>query len=140
MKKVDVYKVASPSMYPTLALGELVFLENIPFGHLHVGDIVGIECSKKLYIHRIVDIHTKDTYYITKGDNNDVPDYLLLDCQNYVGKAVYVMKHDKMISLDNDKRYEVTERSVADTKLYMCKVDKYKFIFDGIKCVVINIT
>lgn len=140
MKKVTAYKVASSSMVPTLELGELVFLENMPFEKLDINDIIGIKCSNKMFIHRIVGIHTVGVYYVTKGDNNDTQDYLLLDCENYIGKAVYVMRNNEMISLYNGEKYEVTKKIVANEMLYIGNVEGYKIIFDGVKCVILNVT
>ncbi len=66
------------SMFPLLREGDLVFAYKPDPNDLHVGDIViyrGVD--GRLVIHRIVKIVRMDdrTYYVTRGDNNNAPDY-----------------------------------------------------------------
>jgi len=43
---------------------------------IHIGDIVTFQEGRTLIIHRVIDIGTdkEGTYFITKGDNNDIND------------------------------------------------------------------
>ncbi len=66
------------SMFPLLREGDIVFAYKPDPSDLHVGDIViyrGV--NSELVIHRIVDIRDVNgiKYYVTKGDNNNAPDY-----------------------------------------------------------------
>lgn len=69
-------RVTGTSMFPTLEDGDLVFLEQVPFNSISVGDIIVYNppCAAESFsvIHRIVAI--SDGGFITKGDNNGVTD------------------------------------------------------------------
>ena len=43
---------------------------------IHIGDIITFQDGRNLIVHRVVDIGSdeKGTYFITKGDNNDISD------------------------------------------------------------------
>jgi signal peptidase I len=43
---------------------------------IHIGDIISFEKNKDLIIHRVIDkgVDNNGTYFITKGDNNNVSD------------------------------------------------------------------
>jgi signal peptidase len=65
------------SMYPLLREGDLVFAYKVPPDGIHVGDIIIYEGVRgRLIIHRVIDVKVFDGkyYYVTKGDNNEIPD------------------------------------------------------------------
>jgi len=72
---IQVYDVyPTPSMVPTLEVGDLVVVQSVPFSSLQVGDIVVFSppngaggCLSEDIVHRIVNI-VNDTLY-TQGDN-----------------------------------------------------------------------
>ncbi len=133
-EKLWAYKVVSKSMVPILAEGDLVFLKEIPFNNLKLGDIVGIRTEKKLYIHRIVSNKTLENEYKLKGDNNLYKDNIHLNINNYVGKAVYVMKKMKLIAINSIVEYNVEECIINDEKMYICRADEHKIIFSSSMC------
>jgi signal peptidase I len=78
-----VYVIVSRSMSPTLEVGDMVVVRNVPFNSIHVGDIVvfsrpapGGTCGAEIIVHRVVGI-TSGGDLITQGDNqqtNPMPD------------------------------------------------------------------
>jgi len=103
---VQIYAVVSGSMSPTLAVGDLVVARSVPFGDVHVGDVVVYNsptragsCSDLIVVHRVVGV-TGDGGLVTQGDNratNPVPDeptswpYITADCVR--GVAVLSMPY-----------------------------------------------
>ncbi|MDG6925649.1 MAG: signal peptidase I [Nitrososphaerota archaeon] len=80
---VQVYDVyPTPSMVPTLEVGDLVVAQSVPFSSLHVGDVIVFAkpsssglCTDVDIVHRIVEITPQGL--ITQGDNrltNPYPD------------------------------------------------------------------
>lgn len=79
--------VVSGSMEPAFYRGDIVVKENVntfgiqefnPYTDVHVGDVVVYDATwySEPVIHRVIDIQeiNGSTYYIIKGDNNDVQD------------------------------------------------------------------
>ncbi len=75
---VQIYDVyPTPSMRPTLEVGDLVIVEAVPFNNIHIGDVIvfsppitGGGCESEVIVHRVVNV-TTDGYLITQGDNRD---------------------------------------------------------------------
>lgn len=80
--------VASDSMFPLLATGDVVLLQAQPT--YEVGDIIQFERSGLLYLHRIVK-ETADGYE-TRGDANPVPDLQYVKLNHIQGKALGVFR------------------------------------------------
>ncbi len=89
------YVVVSRSMVPTLDVGDIVIVQNVPFDNIRVNDVIiyntpipGGGCGSLVVVHRVVGI-SSDGGLITQGDNratNPFPDephewpYLHSDC------------------------------------------------------------
>ena len=76
------------SMYPLLREGDLVFAYKAPPDAIKVGDIIIYEgIDKRLIIHRVIEVKVINGkyYYVTKGDNNDIPDILQFTGPNRAG-------------------------------------------------------
>lgn len=69
------------SMLPTLREGDVVLLEKTPPDSIKPGDIVIYSAGDRLIIHRVIDVEVRDGryYYVTKGDNNSVPDLIYFE-------------------------------------------------------------
>ena len=75
---VQIYDVyPTPSMRPTLEVGDLVIVQAVPFNSIHIGDVIvfsppinGGGCETEVIVHRVVNI-TSDGLLITQGDNRD---------------------------------------------------------------------
>ncbi|MCD6301393.1 MAG: signal peptidase I [Staphylothermus sp.] len=66
------------SMFPLLREGDIVFAYKPKPADIREGEVIIYRSiDGKLIIHRVVEVVIKDNryYYITKGDNNPVPDY-----------------------------------------------------------------
>ncbi len=72
---VQVYDVyPTPSMRPTLEVGDLVLAEAVPYNSIHIGDVIiysppiaGGGCEAEVIVHRVVNITSEGL--ITQGDN-----------------------------------------------------------------------
>src|SRR5579875_2553422 len=86
--------VASGSMQPALYRGDLIIVAPIQNGsQLQKGDVVAYHSSllNAIVVHRIVQImhySNGSVMFITKGDNNPVPDPLPISQNEIVGKVV----------------------------------------------------
>lgn len=80
---IQVYDVyPTPSMVPTLEVGDLVVVESVPYSSIHVGDVIVFArpsefgaCTSEVIVHRVVEVTPSGL--ITQGDNrqtNPVPD------------------------------------------------------------------
>jgi len=66
------------SMYPLLREGDIVFAYRPEPSHIKEGDIIVYRGVRgNLIIHRVVGVRVVGNayYYVTKGDNNPLPDY-----------------------------------------------------------------
>lgn len=106
---VDV--VVSSSMMPTFHVGDLVFVQRVPFNDLHVGDVIVFlqpsssgGCTMFTVLHRVVAITPQGL--ITQGDNrtsNPAPDEpsqfpaVTADCVK--GKAVFAVPYLGLVAL-----------------------------------------
>ncbi len=81
--------VASGSMTPTLAVGDLVITRDVEPGAVRVGDIIRFWQGNAYYIHRVVDIQKQGQQitFITRGDANNVDDPPV-PASNLAGKVV----------------------------------------------------
>ncbi|GAY26443.1 hypothetical protein ATG_16470 [Desulfurococcaceae archaeon AG1] len=91
--------VSGVSMEPILSTGDLVFIVPVKDpSEISVGDVVVYKSASGRYIiHRVINIINVggNTYFITKGDNNLVPDPSVpglpgIPFENIVGKVVSV--------------------------------------------------
>lgn len=73
---IPIAVVEGKSMFPTLREGDLVFIVKTPPNRIHEGDIIVYEYHGKYIVHRVIEVIKEgDTYYyVTKGDNNPIPD------------------------------------------------------------------
>lgn len=107
LELVYARRVDGVSMLPTLEQGDLVVVQNVPYGDIHVGDIIVYDppCSATGFsvIHRVVEVTSSG--FVTKGDNNGGTDQALRiasspvtpDC--VVGKVTFVVPYIERLSL-----------------------------------------
>ena len=79
--------ITTPSMYPTIPPGSMVFIESQPT--YSVGEVIEFRANGILWIHRFVGIRPNGTY-ITKGDNpQSTPDVFVpeLTASDVVGRV-----------------------------------------------------
>ena len=99
--QADTRRVDGTSMLPTLEGGDLVVIQGVSPGDVHIGDIIvyGPPCSNtgSSVIHRVVEINSQGL--VTKGDNNPFNDIteniaatpVTADCLQ--GKVVFVIPY-----------------------------------------------
>lgn len=74
---VQIYDVyPTPSMRPTLEVGDLVLVEAVQYSNIHIGDVIvfsppipGGGCESEVIVHRVVNITSQGL--ITQGDNRE---------------------------------------------------------------------
>ena len=87
------YIVATGSMEPKYNVGDLIIIKETPEEEIKIGDIINYisENGADTITHRVTDIIEKDgqTYYQTKGDNNNTEDPELVKYRQVKGKLVF---------------------------------------------------
>ncbi len=83
--------VGSPSMKPTINVGDAVVGVKVDEKDLELNDVIVYQGKDRLIVHRIVRIEKKNNkiYYHTKGDNNNSEDGLDISYDNIKGKVVF---------------------------------------------------
>ncbi len=104
--QADTRRVDGFSMLPTLEGGDLVVIQVVPIGDVHVGDIIVYNslCSTggESVVHRVVSISSSGL--ITKGDNNPRTDQAsgiavsAITSQCLEGKVVYVIPYVELLA------------------------------------------
>ncbi|KON89969.1 hypothetical protein AF332_26195 [Sporosarcina globispora] len=83
--------VLSNSMQPHLQSGDLVFIKKAEFEDIKVNDVITFkESDTKFITHRVIDVKEQDGQagLVTKGDNNNVEDSMIVTKDHFVGKQV----------------------------------------------------
>ncbi len=87
------YIVATGSMEPEYNVGDMIIVRETPKEEIKIGDIINYisESGTDTITHRVVDIIEKDgqTYYKTKGDNNNSEDSELVNYSQVKGTLVF---------------------------------------------------
>lgn len=87
------YIVRSGSMEPAIHTAAVAIVnENKSFYDIEIGDIVAFKLQTgELVTHRTIEETKIDgiTYFMTKGDNNDMADGFTVNIQNYYGETIY---------------------------------------------------
>ena len=92
---LNPYAVLSGSMEPTYHVGSLIYVKEVDYKTLKVGDPITYLISEDTVVtHRItevlVDEEDPDTLrYFTQGDANEVADALSVHYKNIIGKPVF---------------------------------------------------
>ncbi|HUI23353.1 MAG TPA: signal peptidase I [Nitrososphaerales archaeon] len=104
--QADTRRVDGRSMLPTLEGGDLVVIQSVPIGDVHVGDIIVYNnlCSTggESVVHRVVGIISGGL--ITKGDNNPLTDQSSniasspITQQCLEGKVVFVVPYVELLA------------------------------------------
>ncbi len=95
--KYSFFKVVTPSMEPTLSVGEVIMTKEIPLDTVQVGDIISFRSqSADMYgaviTHRVVEISNAENgeiQLVTQGDANLSIDGRYVLKSNFVGKVIW---------------------------------------------------
>jgi len=84
--------VSGGSMEPTLHLGDVVFTRQVDADTIAVGDVVRFTDGQAAMLHRVVEVYhgPEGSYFVTRGDNNNVEDQPILATQ-IEGKVVFTL-------------------------------------------------
>ncbi|WP_045522487.1 signal peptidase I [Neobacillus niacini] len=86
--------VLSNSMQPHLQSGDLIFIKKAEFEDIKVNDVITFkESDTKFITHRVIDVKEQagqagQAGLVTKGDNNNVEDSMIVTKDHFVGKQV----------------------------------------------------
>lgn len=86
--------IATGSMEPLIYPGDVVLVQRInSVSDIKIGEIVQYEKEKVYIFHRIIEIKDDngETKYVTKGDNNSIPDGDPVSAEQIKGKVVQVV-------------------------------------------------
>ena len=89
--------VLSGSMEPVMMPGDVVVVAPVDPDSVAPGDIVSFwrHTSEKdiIVTHRVIGIDAEGGTFVTKGDNNNVADNVLLEKDDVIGKAVFLIPY-----------------------------------------------
>ena len=93
---IKAFVIVSGSMQPDLMIGDIVIVKKCDKNDINVGDIISYRSGHSVITHRIVEFIESDgqTGYITKGDNNNVKDNVVVKFEDIEGK--YIGKISKL--------------------------------------------
>jgi signal peptidase I len=94
------FAVTSNSMQPVLGIAEYVIAEAIPAEHIQCGDILVVQRKDDFLTHRA--ISRSKNGWLTKGDNNSLPDPPT-PVEQIVGRVMAVEKERRKIDLQERK-------------------------------------
>lgn len=93
------FVVLSGSMEPTYHVGSLIYVKDVDYRELKVGDPITFMMSENTVVtHRIIEVlpdeNEPDTIrFFTQGDANDVPDGSSVHYKNIIGKPVFSLPY-----------------------------------------------
>lgn len=80
------YVVLSGSMEPTLPVGSLTYVSDVPFDQVEEGDIIAYTAGDDFVTHRVQEVTHEGL--VTKGDANQSADITYCTASNYVGTVI----------------------------------------------------
>lgn len=96
-----IFTVLSNSMNPDFGTGDLIVVKSKSASEVHPNDVITFKTDHgKSITHRVVDIkhRNESTFFVTKGDNNNVRDSNLVPAESLVGKKVFVIAYGGFIA------------------------------------------
>lgn len=108
------FTVESNSMAPTYPIDSFVLVKETPPDEIRVGDIITYVFNEDgmLVTHRVTAVDAENETFITKGDNNNVPDASPVLWGNVVGRVVFGVPEIgsvlRMIMKSENKPYIIT--------------------------------
>ncbi len=104
------YAVTSDSMKDTFSRGDIVFVKEVTFDELEIGDVVTVasESGDQFFTHRVVGINSADRTVTTRGDANSANDPMPTEAERIVGKMWYSVPLLGFISIGFSEMSQVT--------------------------------
>lgn len=93
---IKTFVIVSGSMQPDLMIGDIVIVKKCEENDINIGDIISYRAGQSVITHRVIEFSENDgqTGYITKGDNNNVKDNVVVKFEDIEGK--YIGKISKL--------------------------------------------
>lgn len=87
--------IASGSMEKELFVGDVAIIKKCNANDVNVGDIIEYQMEGYTVIHRIIEKKQKngDYYFVTKGDNNRLPDRDEVREEQLIGKVIFKIRY-----------------------------------------------
>lgn len=91
----EAYIITTDSMTPTIRAGDVIITKKVGKEKIQKGDIITFYTNSEINTHRITNIEEKDneTYYTTKGDNNNVEDSQKIKFSEIIGKHIITLPY-----------------------------------------------
>ena len=104
---IKTFSIVSGSMEPTINIDDIVIIKKVDKKELTKDDIISFRINNEIITHRIIDKELKNgiLFYITKGDNNEVPDIHNVKYSQIEGKYIgKIPKAGKILTLLKNKK------------------------------------
>lgn len=104
---IKTFSIVSGSMEPTINIDDIVIIKKVDKKELTKDDIISFKINNEIITHRIIDKELKNgiLFYITKGDNNEVPDIHNVKYSQIEGKYIgKIPKAGKILTLLKNKK------------------------------------
>ena len=85
----EIYNVVSPSMYPAIPMGSVIYVEPTAPESIEAGDVIAFHGERSIITHRVVRNQIVEGQFVTKGDANAKEDINPVLYREMVGKVVY---------------------------------------------------
>ena len=87
--------IATGSMEKELYAGDVVIIKKCNSNDIIVGDIIEYQMEGYTVIHRVIEKNQRngEFYFITKGDNNKMPDALEVKENQVIGRVIFKIKY-----------------------------------------------
>lgn len=85
--------ITTGSMKDTIGIGDFIIIQDVKELELKEQDIISFHDNKDIVTHRIIEIRKEngESYYVTKGDNNNVKDDGEVLSSEIIGKYVFTI-------------------------------------------------
>lgn len=88
---VSFYNVLTSSMSPKIPAGSLVIVREVNPNLLEKGDVITFTKNNETVTHRVSAI--EDERFVTKGDRNQLVDYLPVEAEEINGKVIFSLPY-----------------------------------------------
>lgn len=89
-----IYTVMSGSMEPAIHVGDVIYIREVPFEELQVGDVITYRAQEGTAVvtHRVSAIQKEAQLLQTKGDANDMEDAVWIRADAVLGRVEYSVR------------------------------------------------
>ena len=85
----QVYNIMTGSMEPTIPVGSIIYVEQVPPEDLKAGDVIVFEQDYSVVAHRVVQNRIVEGEFVTKGDANAGEDFNTVKYSDVLGRVKY---------------------------------------------------